>query len=148
VSDHADTTPPPGPLPSVLPHDRQLDYEESARIGEALHASAVIDSYIRSKIDGDLADAANRHWEREKEERQAFCSEVCEALQELRRLARRSEANQDLLLQHFRSLTERQNALEGQHAKNHPIALSIPPSSRRGAETNEDSSVDVEAQEG
>jgi hypothetical protein len=156
-SDHADTTPPPGPLPSMLPHEQHLDYVESARIGELLHASDVIGAYIRSKIDGDLADAANDFWKREIEDRKAFRQEMREGMAELRKAIRgiavsneRIEYNQKVLYAHFHEVTGRVTAIEGQHASNHPVKLSVPPSSRRGTELEPEveSAPDVEALEG
>jgi hypothetical protein len=141
----------------VLPHEHHLDYAESVRIGEELCASAVIDSYIRSKIDGDLADAANEFWRHEIEDRKAFRAEMREGMAEIRKAIRgvvashaRIEANQGVLYAHFREVTNRLTTVEAQHAKNHPVALSVPPSSRRGAELEPEaeSAPDVEAMEG
>lgn len=114
------TTPPPGPLPSVLPESERPAHVEAAERGEMLLAVDTPARHLGDKLRGDVAEVANTLANNLHARQAAFESSV------LRSLAR-IEANQDLLLDHFRSLTDRVNAVEGRCAKEHPVKLSVPP---------------------
>jgi predicted nucleic acid-binding protein len=92
-------------------------------LGRALNALELVNEYVKGRVDSELLDAIQNHSFREHERAE-------ERWERLERGQSRILANQELLLEHFRSLTGRLTKLEGQHAGNHPVTLSVPPSTR------------------
>jgi hypothetical protein len=124
TADHnAPTVPPPGPLPSTLPESELPRPAEAHYLSKALGALELVNEYVKGRVDSELLDAIQSYAFREHERSE-------ERWERMERSIARVEANQNLMLDHFRTLTERFNLLEGQHASNHPIKLSVPPSTR------------------
>lgn len=123
MTENAPTIPPVGPLPSTLPDSDRPHHIEVYHLGRALNALELVNEYVKGRVDSELLDAIQNHSFREHERTE-------ERWERLERSIARTEANQNLLLDHFRTLTARMNAIEGQHAANHPVKLSVPPSQR------------------
>jgi hypothetical protein len=124
VTDHdTPTVPPPGPLPSTLPDDMAHNPTETYAIGRVLEAIEVLQAYTKGRFDGDVAAAVNKLGADERKARADFEARIDKKLDTI-------IANQTLLLGHFETLTARMNLLEGQHASNHHVKLSVPPSTR------------------
>jgi hypothetical protein len=134
MTDHP-TTPPPGPLPSVLPDDNAHSHAEAFALGSALNGLSEIDRYLRGRCDAELSDAVNKLAADERKERDEF-------RQEMRLFARRMELKIDTVINTMRPFGQRLTALERNCNSNHehtPLA-SVPPSTR-------DLDVEDEAQE-
>jgi hypothetical protein len=160
MTDHADTTPPPGPLPSVLPHGD--DYDSKVALGKAyvalIYARDELSNAVTffggrlNGVDVDLAqlDTFKRDVLAALKRNDAQDAVTNRTLTRIEAALTRIEANQNVLYEHFHAVTGRLTVLEGHHAKNHQVTLSVPPSSRRGEEiaAEPDSAIDIEALEG
>jgi hypothetical protein len=121
------------PASSIPPHI------EAHRYGQALSGLDAVNAYIRGQVDSKLVDALNELDAKERERHESRWERIERAIG-------RIEFNQNLLLDHFRSLTVRVNELEGQHARNHPCGLASVPPSSRGEDVETERAI-VEAQE-
>lgn len=120
---NASTIPAPGMPRSVLPEDMRSDPAETYAIGKALDGLSYVERYLRGRCDGELAAAVAKLGADERKARADFEARIEKKLDTI-------IVNQTLLLGHFDTLTQRLTTLEGQHAANHHVKLSVPPSTR------------------
>lgn len=74
------TTPPPGPLPSVLPESERPAHIEAHHLGRALAGLDAVNAYIRGRVDAEFLDLTLKREAYELRTRDEFRAEMRERL--------------------------------------------------------------------
>jgi hypothetical protein len=121
----------------LRPSQPLMDMRESYALGQALHGLDALAKYLGGKLDGDVADAANRIASMVLARQDQFEAEALRRMEEMRGMLINLSGDTRAIRGTLKPLGIHLGELQAEHARNHgpvELRLSEPPASKPEAE--------------